>query len=66
MAEAKMSREQVLEIPTLKRQLVTNRELASRYGVSMTTIAYWTKRLKERGEVWERVRKGGRKPILSE
>lgn len=66
MAQAKMTREQVLEIPSLKRERMTDTALAEKYNVSRATISYWVKQLKSRGETWERVRGGGKKPLLSD
>lgn len=67
MAKRVMTRDQVLEIASLKKQMMTNRALAARYGVSLTTINYWTKRLKREGHSWDRVRSGGMKKMdLSE
>ena len=57
-----LNREQVLEIAELRKQGKTRKEIASLYGVSVSSIQYWMNRLKESGYKLPNVRTG-RPPI---
>lgn len=60
-----LAREQILKIPAMKKEKKTNTEIAKEFGVSLATIAYWTKRLRESGRKLDRApHRGGRKKLV--
>ncbi len=46
---AKMTKEMVLGIPSLKEKGMSHQEIADQYGVAFRTVQYWVRRLREEG-----------------
>jgi transposase len=62
--ETVMTREVILTLPKLREQGLTNIQIAKNIGVSIWTVGYWFKRLKNAGHtIPQRNYKGGLKKI---
>ena len=59
----RLTRDEILAIPEMKRQGMSNQKIADQYGTVHTTIIYWIKRLRAEGFDVVNLPKNGREPI---
>lgn len=60
---SRMTKEEILRIPPLKREGKTDKEVADELGKSLRTVCYWIKRLREEGHDVPKIKPKGRKKI---
>lgn len=56
----KLTRDQVLQILEMRRAKATNKEICAAFGISLSTLHYWIKRLRKEGHKVPRSKAPGR------
>lgn len=63
MENDKLTQEQIMEIPKLLKTQ-TRKQVAEKFGISLTTVDYWRKKLSEQG-IETKLKSGRREKLLT-